>query len=246
MNVSTQSDSRSAGRAEETVPAKVLVVEDDRKTADLVALYLRHAGHRATVATSGEKGLELATGGGFDLLILDVMLPGASGLEICEAVRRDSATPIILLTARTLEDQKIEGLDLGADDYVTKPFSPRELIARVHALLRRAPPGADEIVRSGEIVLNLAQRSVAIAGEAIELTPSEFEILLALARRPGRVLSRGQLLDRLPTRGETALERTIDVHVRNLRKKLSVSPSGPDHIETVFGTGYRMRTDGSR
>ncbi|MDH3732434.1 MAG: response regulator transcription factor [Gemmatimonadota bacterium] len=229
--------------SDKPAPAKILVVEDDGKTADLVALYMRHAGHKATVATSGARGLELATDGGFDLLILDVMLPGASGLEICEAVRRQAATPIILLTARTLEDQKIEGLDLGADDYVTKPFSPRELVARVHALLRRAPPGAGEVVRAGKIVLDLERRASEIAGQAIDLTPSEFEILLALANRPGRVLSRGQLLDRLPTRGETALDRTIDVHIRNLRRKLSVSPNGAEHIETVFGTGYRLRTD---
>lgn len=223
--------------------AKILVVEDDRKTADLVALYLRHAGHRATVATSGARGLELASDGGFDLLILDVMLPGASGLEICEAVRARAATPIILLTARTLEDQKIEGLELGADDYVTKPFSPRELVARVHALLRRAPPGADEVLRAGDILVNLETRRVEIADAEIDLTPSEFEILTALARRPGRVLSRSQLLERLPTRGEVALDRTIDVHIRNLRKKLAVAPGGADHIETVFGTGYRVRTD---
>jgi DNA-binding response OmpR family regulator len=221
--------------------AKVLVVEDDRKTADLVALYLRHAGHKATVATSGARGLELATDGGFDLLILDVMLPGASGLEICEAVRRKAATPIILLTARTLEDQKIEGLDLGADDYVTKPFSPRELVARVHALLRRAPPGAGEVLRAGDIVVSLETLDAEIGGHRVDLTPSEFAILAALVQRPGRVLSRSQLLDRLPTRGEIALDRTIDVHIRNLRKKLSVSPGGPEHIETVFGTGYRLK-----
>jgi DNA-binding response OmpR family regulator len=230
----------------ETKPsaAKVLVVEDDRKTADLVALYLRHAGHRATVATSGSKGLALARDGGFDLLILDVMLPGASGLEICETVRARSATPIILLTARTLEDQKIQGLEIGADDYVTKPFSPRELMARVHALLRRAPPGAGEVLRAGAILVNLETRRVEVAGHGIDLTPSEFEILTALVRRPGRVLSRSQLLDRLPTRVEIALDRTIDVHIRNLRKKLAVAPDGPEHIETVFGTGYRLRTEG--
>ena len=223
--------------------ASVLVVEDDRKTADLVALYLRHAGHRATVATSGARGLELARDGGFDLLILDVMLPGASGLDICRTIRERASTPIILLTARTLEDQKIEGLDLGADDYVTKPFSPRELMARVGALLRRAPPGADDVIRAGPILLNLETRRVEIGDASIDLTPSEFEILTALARRPGRVLSRTQLLDRLPGRGEMALDRTIDVHIRNLRKKLSVQPDGAEQIETVFGSGYRLRSE---
>jgi len=222
--------------------AKILVVEDDRKTADLVALYLRHDGHRATVATSGARGLELARDGGFDLLILDVMLPGASGLEICRAVRERSATPIILLTARTLEDQRVEGLDLGADDYVTKPFSPRELVARVRALLRRAPPGAGDVLRAGKIRLDVEERRVEAGDTPIDLTPSEFEILAALLRRPGVVLSRGQLLDRIPGRsGEVALDRTIDVHIRNLRRKLSVVPGGGEHIETVFGAGYRIR-----
>ena len=242
MSMSTRANSESAPTrgADRSAPAKVLVVEDDLKTADLVALYLRHAGHRATVATSGARGLELATDGGFDLLILDVMLPGASGLEICEAVRRNAATPIILLTARTLEDQKIEGLDLGADDYVTKPFSPRELIARVHALLRRAPPGAGDVLRAGDILIDLETMDVKIRDRRVDLTPSELAILVALAKRPGRVLSRSQLLDRLPARGEIALDRTIDVHIRNLRRKLSVAPQGAEHIETVFGTGYRL------
>jgi len=223
--------------------AHILVVEDDRKTADLIALYLRHAGHQATVSTSGASGLELARSGGFDLLILDVMLPGASGLEICAAVRGQAATPIILLTARSLEEQRVEGLDLGADDYVTKPFSPRELVARVRALLRRAPPGAGEVLRSEAIAVNLETREVEAGASAVRLTPSEFEILIALMRRPGRVLSRSQLLARLPGRGEAPLDRTIDVHVRNLRRKLSVTPSAADQIETVFGTGYRLRVD---
>lgn len=242
MTSTTRATTR--GKSDSPVPpAKILVVEDDRKTADLVALYMRHAGHKATVATSGASGLALANDGGFDLLILDVMLPGASGLEICEAVRSRDATPIILLTARTLEEQKIQGLNLGADDYVTKPFSPRELVARVHALLRRAPPGADEVLRAGAILVNLETHRVEVGDTPVDLTPSEFEILTALVRRPGRVLSRAQLLGRLPTHGEVALDRTIDVHIRNLRKKLAVAPGGPQHIETVFGTGYRLRTD---
>lgn len=228
-------------------PAKVLVVEDDRKTADLVALYLRHAGHRATVATSGARGLELARDGGFDLFILDVMLPGASGLEICRTVRERSDAPIILLTARSLEDQRIEGLDLGADDYVTKPFSPRELVARVRALLRRAPPGAGEVLRAGRLRIDLNERRVQAGEREIDLTPSEFEILATLIRRPGVLFSRTRLLERIPGRGgKVALDRTIDVHIRNLRRKLSVEPGADEQIETVFGSGYRARAERRR
>ena len=228
-------------------PAKILVVEDDRKTADLVSLYLRHAGHRATVATSGARGLELARDGGFDLFILDVMLPGASGLEICRDIRKRSDAPILFLTARSLEDQRIEGLDLGADDYVTKPFSPRELVARVRALLRRTPPGAGDVLRAGPLRIDLDERRVEAGELEIDLTPSEFEILVTLARRPGIVFSRTQLLDRLPGRaGEVALDRTVDVHIRNLRRKLSAAPGADQCIETVFGSGYRVRAERRR
>ena len=222
-------------------PARILVVEDDRKTADLVALYLRHAGHRPEIATSGSSGLEKAERGGFDLFILDVMLPGASGLEICRRVRESARTPIIVLTARTLEDERIEGLEIGADDYVTKPFSPRELVARVNALLRRAPPGAGQILATGDLRVSLETHRVRLGDTEIGVTRSEFEILVALLERPGRVLTRSQLLHRLPNRGEIPLDRTIDVHIRNLRKKLSVARDGPNHIETVVGTGYRCR-----
>ena len=228
-------------------PAHILVVEDDRKTADLVALYLRHDGHRVSVAHAGSAALRRVEEEPFDLLVLDVMLPGVDGLEICRRVRARSATPIILLTARVLEDERVEGLERGADDYVTKPFSPRELAARVRALLRRVPPGAADVLRAGALTLERGARRVRIAGRDVELTPSEFALLEALLRRPGQVLSRRQLLEHLPTPGGPPLDRTVDVHVRNVRRKLerAAGDAHPDagRLETVHGIGYRVLPD---
>jgi len=228
-------------------PAHVLVVEDDRKTADLVALYLRHAGHRVTLAHDGSAALRRVDEEPFDLLVLDVMLPGVDGLEICRRVRTRSAVPVILLTARVLEDERIDGLELGADDYVTKPFSPRELVARVRALLRRVPPGAADVLRAGRLTLDRATRRVRIGDHDVDVTPSEFALLEALLRRPGRVLSRRQLLEHLPTPGGPPLDRTVDVHVRNVRRKLEEAAGAghPDarRLETVHGVGYRVVPD---
>ncbi len=231
----------------ESAPARVLVVEDDRKTADLVVLYLRHAGHRVSAVHSGTVALRRLAEERFDLLILDLMLPGVDGLEICRAVRARSETPIILLTARALEDERVQGLDLGADDYVTKPFSPRELVARVHALLRRVPPGAAPVYRAGGLTLEPAERRVTVSERVVDLTASEFALLEALLRRPGQVLSRRQLLEHLPTPGGPPLDRTVDVHVRNVRRKLerAAGAGHPDarRLETVHGVGYRVAPD---
>lgn len=222
--------------------ARVLVVEDDRRIAEVIALYLRHAGHRVFVEHDGDAALRRIAVERFDLLLLDRMLPGADGLEICRAARATSGTMIMMVSARTLEEERLEGFDVGVDDYVTKPFSPRELVARANALLRRAPPDASERIVAGDLSIDLASRQVTAAGTLLELTPSEFALLEALAIRPGRVLSRQVLLDRMPGGGsDTTMERTVDVHVRNARRKLSaIVPAPLVRIETVLGAGYRL------
>jgi DNA-binding response OmpR family regulator len=194
-------------------------------------VFVEHDGTAALARIAAER---------FDLLLLDRMLPGNDGIAICRAVRQTSATPVMMVTARTLEEERLEGFDVGADDYLTKPFSPRELVARVHALLRRVPPGSAEILIAGDLVIDHGGYTVTAAGTVLDVTPSEFAILTALGEKPGRVLSRSALLDRLPGEHD-ALERTIDVHIRNLRRKLSLLPVAPiARIETVLGAGYRL------
>jgi DNA-binding response OmpR family regulator len=206
----------------------------------LVALYLRHQHHDVHVEHSGDRARERIATESFDLFVLDVMLPGVDGLTLSrEALARGNAA-VILLTARTLEEDRIAGLDLGADDYVPKPFSPRELVARVNAVLRRVPPGGDGTRRFGDLEIDRARRHVVIRGEPVELTSSEFALLDALARRPGHVLSRGQLLEHLPGGAVDTLDRTVDVHIRNLRRKIEVDPSTPVILQTVTGAGYRF------
>ena len=223
-----------------TPAARILVVEDDRKTADLVALYLRHAGHVVCVEHDGDRARRRLAHEGFDLLVLDVMLPGASGLELCRHVRATAATPVVLLTARTSEEQRIEGLELGADDYVCKPFSPRELVARVGAVLRRAPPGGDDVLRCGALALDRAARTATLDGRDVPLTRSEFAILEALMERPGRVRRRAELLARMADGSDLPLDRTVDAHIRNLRRKLEPEAAAPRYVETVVGVGYRL------
>jgi DNA-binding response OmpR family regulator len=220
--------------------ASILVVEDDAKTAELVALYLTHAGHRVSTERSGREALDRLQGESFDLLLLDIMLPGASGLQIAEQVRATAATPIIFLTARTIEDDRLHGFAVGADDYVTKPFSPRELVARVEAVLRRSPPSDPLPLCYADLTLDHARRELRVADAVVELTPSEYAVLTALLTRPGIVFSRAELLDRLPTDGGHQLDRTVDVHVSNLRRKLAHGARGAGYIETVFGAGYRV------
>ncbi len=223
--------------------ARVLVVEDDRTTADLVALYLRHAGFRVDVEHAGDRALVRLRDTVYDVLVLDVMLPGATGLEICQHVRQHDGTGIILLTARTDEADRVQGLDLGADDYVAKPFSPRELVARVRAVLRRRPPESSQTLSRGDIVIDRRTRVVTVRGDAVELTPSEFALLEALASRPGLVRSRAQLLEVLPGERGDNLDRTVDVHIRNLRRKIELSPAEPRYVQTVLGAGYRFAVD---
>jgi DNA-binding response OmpR family regulator len=220
----------------------VLVVEDDARTLDTIALYLRHGGFRVTAVRDGRDGLRHARSGDVDLVVLDLMLPGMPGLDVCRALREASRVPVILLTARTAEHDRLDGFAAGADDYVPKPFSPRELVARVRAVLRRAPPrdGAPGVLVQGEVEVDLAARRVRIAGRDVELTPSELAILAALASAPGRVLSRDQLLSCLPGGSPEGLDRTIDAHVKNLRKKIEPDPRRPRLVRTVFGAGYRL------
>lgn len=230
----TEPDAATARRA------SILVVEDDAKTAELVALYLTHAGHRVSRERSGARAIDRLASETFDLLLLDIMLPGASGLEIARRARESASTPIIFLTARTIEEHRLEGFAVGADDYVTKPFSPRELVARVDAVLRRSPPGGEQQLRYEDLTLDHKRHSAVLAGIPLDLTPSEFTILAALLAHPGFVLSRTELLERLPGDGSRALDRIVDVHVSNLRRKLVGGALGLAYIETVVGVGYRM------
>ncbi len=223
-------------------PARILVVEDDPKTAELVALYLRHAGHRVEVEHRGDRALARLGGERFDLLVLDLMLPGVDGLELCRRARAGEAANgrvgIVLVTARTREEERVHGLELGADDYVSKPFSPRELTARVAAVLRRVAPEA--VLLRGRLRIELERRLASVDGRAVELTASELALLAALAREPGRVKSRAQLLELLPGGPYETLDRTVDAHIKNLRRKLEPDPSSPIFIETVVGAGYRF------
>lgn len=220
--------------------ARVLVVEDDHTTADLVALYLRHAGHSVHCEHDGAAASARLDREPFDLLVLDVMLPGLDGHALCRQVTGPDGPAVIFLSARTQESHRIAGLDLGADDYLAKPFSPRELVARVQAVLRRRPPRAAPVLVRGPCRIDFARREVTIADRPIALTPSEFAILAALAERPGFVRSRAELLSRLPGDGDEVTERTVDVHIRNLRRKIEPKPSAPSLITTVLGAGYRL------
>jgi len=226
------------------VNKKVLVVDDDAKTVELVKLYLKRDGYKVLVAYDGVEALRLARESHPDLLVLDLMLPGCDGLEVCRTLRSESDVPIIILTARTTEDDKLTGLDLGADDYVTKPFSPKELAARVRAVLRRLPEemlqrGPTEI-KHGELTLNFLRHEAFIADRPLHLTPIEFKLLGVLAREPGRAFSRGQLIEKVLDYDFEGFDRTIDVHILNLRRKLEPDPSHPRYIKTVYGAGYKF------
>jgi DNA-binding response OmpR family regulator len=223
----------------------ILVVDDDAKTALAVRLYLEHAGCEVASASDGRQALARAESEPRpDLVVLDLMLPGLDGLEVCRRLREISDVPIIMLTARSTEEDRLEGLELGADDYVIKPFSPRELAARVRAVLRRLPGASDgPPLRLGELMVDPARHEVRWSGRQVELTPREFRLLETLARAPGRAFSRAELIERAFGADSEALDRTIDAHVANLRRKLEEGSATPSPIETVFGVGYRLRAD---
>jgi len=226
----------------------VLLVDDDEKTVATVRLYLEHAGFEVATAGDGVTALAMARRDPApDLIVLDLMLPKLDGMEVCRQLREESSTvPIIMLTARSSEEDRLEGLDLGADDYVVKPFSPRELAARVRAVLRRAPGAGDETpLRVGALTIDPARHDVTVRGARVKLTPREFRLLEALARAPGRAFSRAELVERAFGMESEALDRTIDAHMVNLRRKIEVDPARPTIVETVFGVGYRLRGEGS-
>ena len=225
---------------------RVLVVDDDAKTVELVKLYLKRDGYRVLTAYDGIEALRLAREGHPDLIVLDLMLPGINGLEICRTLRAESDVPVILLTAKTTDQDKLVGLDLGADDYVTKPFSPRELAARVRAVLRRLPGerGPAEI-KNGELTVNFLKHEGFLTGKPLNLTTVEFKLLAALIKEPGRVFSRAQLIENALGHDFEGFDRTIDVHVLNLRRKLEPDPGHPRYIKTIYGAGYKLAEVGS-
>jgi DNA-binding response OmpR family regulator len=220
---------------------KILVVDDELKIARLVKDYLTEAGFDVALASTGPAAMASARSERPDLVILDLGLPGMDGYDVTRSIRAQSAIPIIMLTARSEETDRIVGLELGADDYVVKPFSPRELVARVKAVLRRAGGEVGtETLRVVDLVINLPHRTVERDGERIDLTTSEFELLRALASSPGRVFTRGQLLDSLRGVSFESYERAIDAHIKNLRKKLEPDPRHPVYVLTVYGVGYKF------
>ncbi len=223
---------------------KVLVVDDDIKTVELVKLYLNRDGYRVITAYDGNEALKLARDGHPDLIVLDLMLPGINGLEICRILRRESDVPIIMLTALTTDDDRLTGLDLGADDYVTKPFSPRELAARVRAVLRRLPgERGPEKIEHGALTVNFLKYEAFLEGRPLNLTPIEFKVLGALVKEPGRVFSRAQIIEKALGHDFDGFDRTIDVHILKLRRKLEPEPRHPRYIKTVYGAGYKLLED---
>jgi two-component system alkaline phosphatase synthesis response regulator PhoP len=220
---------------------KVLVVDDDVKTVELVKLYLNRDGYRVLTAYDGIEALRLARESQSDLIVLDLMLPGIDGLEVCRILRRESDVPIIMLTAKTTDQDKLIGLGLGADDYVTKPFSPRELAARVRAVLRRLPgERGPEKIEHGGLVLDFLKHEAFLAGKPLNLTPIEFKLLGVLAKEPGRVFSRAQIIEKALGHDFDGFDRTIDVHILKLRRKIEPDPRHPRYIKTVYGTGYKL------
>jgi len=220
---------------------RVLVVDDDVKTVELVKLYLNRDGYRVMTAYDGIEALRLARESRPDLIVLDLMLPGMNGLEVCRTLRNESEVPIIMLTAMTTDQDKLNGLDLGADDYMTKPFSPRELAARVRTVLRRLPGERGPAqVRYGDLTIDFHKHEATIAGRSVPLTSVEFKLLGALAKEPGRVFSRAQLIEQALGPDFEGFDRTIDVHILKLRRKLEPDPTHPTHIRTVYGVGYKL------
>ncbi len=222
----------------------VLIVEDNTHTVELVRLYLSRDGHKVLAAADGIEGLRLAREAQPDIVVLDLMLPGLDGMEICRVLRQESEVPIVMLTARVEEEDRLAGLDLGADDYVTKPFSPRELAARVRAVLRRtAREALDEEpaeLSYGDVTVNMRQQTACIGSEALRLTPTEFRLLALMVREPGRVFTREHIIDRVFGYDFDGFDRTVDAHVSNLRRKLEADPEGPSYVHTIYGVGYRF------
>jgi DNA-binding response OmpR family regulator len=224
------------------VKAKILVVDDERKIVQLARDYLEHAGFDVSAAYDGAAAIAAARADRPDLVVLDLGLPEIDGLDVARTLRSETSVPIVMLTGRSEESDKLVGLELGADDYITKPFSPKELVARVRAVLRRATrPRADaDVIHVGDLVLDVPRLRTTVGGRVIDLTPTEFQLLATMAREPGRVFTRSQLLDAVHGVAFESYERAIDAHIKNVRRKLEPEPSTPRYVLTVYGVGYRV------
>jgi len=220
----------------------ILVVDDKANVRQLLDEYLTQQGFHVVTATNGREALYAARQENPDVILLDIMMPEMDGLQFLEHYRREKSVPVIILTARDEETDTVVGLELGADDYVLKPFRVRELVARIRAVLRRAEPadGARKIMKVGELLLDEGAHTVSARGQAVNLTPTEFNLLALFMRTPGVVFTREQLADQLSEVGYSGLERTLNVHIRNLRARIEPDPNQPEYIETVFGVGYRL------
>jgi DNA-binding response OmpR family regulator len=231
-----------AGPRLAAVTAKLLVAEDDPKQAELLRRYLEHEGHAVTVVGDGRAALDEIRRNPPDLLVLDVMMPRVDGLDVCRVLRRESELPVLMLTARSSEDDLLLGLDLGADDYLTKPYSPRELAARIRTLLRRTrvPVAASPVLRVGGLEVDPVRHEVRVDGRQVGCTPGEFRLLEVMVAEPGRVFTRDQLLRHLHGFDSYVTARTVDVHVLNLRRKIEPAPGTPVRLLTVYGIGYKL------
>lgn len=220
----------------------ILVVDDEPRIAEIARDYLERAGYTVTTAGNGVDALAIARSRRPDLIVLDLGLPHVDGLDVTRTLRKQSNVPIIMLTARVEESDELIGLELGADDYLTKPFSPRELVARVRAVFRRidVAPERSDTIRAGDVTLDRPRMRATVGDRRVELTPTEFELLATLARQPGRVFTRAQLLDTIRGLETESFERAIDAHVKNLRRKLEPEPRNPRYVLTVYGVGYRF------
>ncbi len=224
---------------------KILVVDDDRELVDFLEDYLEKDGYTVTGTHNGKDALEIFRKREFDLVVLDLMLPEMDGYNVCKRMRRDSEIPIVMLTARTSDEEKIKGLDLGADDYLTKPFSPGELLARIRAALRRVEDeDQPQELTFGNLSVNFPKKEVLLDGDPADVTPTEFKILAALLKQPNKVFSRTQLIHAALGYGYESFERTIDVHIKHLRDKIEPDPKNPTYIKTVFGMGYKFDSTG--
>ena len=223
----------------------ILVVDDEPGVVRLAKDYLLQAGFQVITAADGPTALASTRGDRPDLIVLDLMIPGMDGLDVCRALRRESDVPIIMLTARVEETDRLIGLELGADDYISKPFSPRELVARVRTVLRRVQTGRDPsgMIRAADLEIDTNGHLLTCGGDVVQLSRLEFELLVILARQPGFTFSRSQLLDRLHGYSQNGFDRSIDAHVKNLRRKLESDPSNPRYVLTVYGVGYKFSDD---
>tara|TARA_Y100000590_G_C15335816_1_gene869527 strand:+ start:31 stop:720 length:690 start_codon:yes stop_codon:yes gene_type:complete len=223
----------------------VLIVEDDRATSDLIDMYLKRDGYKVIVAYDGLEGLRMARDANPNLIVLDLSLPGMGGKEVCETLRGESDIPIVMVTARVEEEDRLAGLDLGADDYVTKPFSPRELTARIRAVLRRTNRNSTISSDSDELIWNAirvdqGKHAVVVGERDIDLTPTEFNILVLLMKRPGRVFTRGQVIDQVFGYDFEGFDRSVDAHMSNLRRKVEEGVPSGTYIKTIYGVGYKL------